>query len=95
MLGKFVRGLSSLILVLSALNVGILGITHQKVNLIAKLCGGTATPATQLAYIVIGIAGIIYLFSFFRNCCAKKSSCSKGSSCSTGSCSTHHPTGNE
>ncbi|SPN73192.1 Domain of unknown function (DUF378) [Chlamydia serpentis] len=89
MLGKIIRGLSSLIVVLGALNVGIIGITHNKLNIIAKLCGGISTPATQITYIVIGIAGIICLLSFCR-CCSKKSHCSQGDSCSSGNCHSHH-----
>lgn len=83
MLGKLVRGLSSLIVVLSALNIGIVGLTHHKVNLIERLCGGANTPATNITYIVIGLAGILY-FIGFCGCCSKKHSskdcCSKGHS---------------
>ncbi|WP_348663841.1 DUF378 domain-containing protein [Chlamydia vaughanii] len=86
MLGKLVRGLSSLIVVLCALNVGIIGLTHHKVNLIARLCGGASAPATQITYIVIGIAGIISLINLC-GCCSKKHQA--GECCSKGH-SSHH-----
>ncbi|CRI32494.1 Uncharacterized protein BN1224_CV14_A_00010, partial [Chlamydia pneumoniae] len=89
MLGKIIRGLSSLIVILCALNVGLIGITHNKLNIIAKLCGGVSTPATQITYIIIGIAGVICLLSFCPFC-SKKSRHSHGDSCSSGGCHSHH-----
>ncbi|ADZ18295.1 DUF378 domain-containing protein [Chlamydia psittaci] len=86
MLGKLVRGLSSLIVVLGALNVGIIGLTHHKVNLIARLCGGASATATQITYIVIGVAGVISLISFC-SCRAKKHQ--NGDCCPKGH-SSHH-----
>ncbi|MEF9497354.1 MULTISPECIES: DUF378 domain-containing protein [Chlamydia] len=86
MLGKLVRGLSSLIVVLCALNVGIIGLTHHKVNLIARLCGGASATATQITYIVIGIAGIISLISYC-SCCSKKH---QGGDCCTKGHTSHH-----
>ncbi|EPP38303.1 hypothetical protein BOKEGFJH_00104 [Chlamydia avium] len=86
MLGKLVRGLSCLIVVLSALNVGIVGLTHYKINIIERLCGGANTSATNITYIIIGLAGILY-FIGCCGCCSKKHSskdcCPKGHS-------THH-----
>ncbi|AAP05036.1 DUF378 domain-containing protein [Chlamydia caviae] len=86
MLGKLVRGLSSLIVVLSALNVGIIGLTHHKVNLIARLCGGASATATQITYIIIGIAGMISLVSFCNCCCKKR----RGGDCCSKGHASHH-----
>ncbi|EPP34398.1 hypothetical protein CP10139811_0379 [Chlamydia ibidis] len=84
MLGKLVRGLSSLTLVLCALNVGILGLTNHKVNILAQLLGENGL-IMRMGYIVTGIAGLISLLSYF-SCCSKKtnsSCCSKNNHSST------------
>ncbi|MBQ8498475.1 DUF378 domain-containing protein [Chlamydia sp.] len=82
MLCKVCRGLSSFIVVLGALNAGVLGVTGYKVNVIAHLLG-EGTMLTQAAYVVTGIAGIISLMGFFscsfkkhhKDCCSPKEGC--------------------
>ncbi|WP_201456760.1 DUF378 domain-containing protein [Chlamydia sp. 17-3921] len=78
MLGKLVRGISSLIVVLSALNVGIIGVTHHQVNIMARLGIEGTSSIGRFVFIIIGIAGLICLISFFR--CCKKSHCHSESS---------------
>ncbi|AEB41587.1 DUF378 domain-containing protein [Chlamydia pecorum] len=89
MLGKLVRGISSLIVVLSALNVGIRGISHHQVNVMARL--GLEGPSLlgRIVSIIIGLAGVICLLGFF-GCCRKKSCHSHCHGESSKSCCHHH-----
>lgn len=83
MLGSLIRGLSNLIVTLSALNVGIMGLTNNRVNFVAKFLGGEGSFMTQIAYIVVGIAGLMKIASFcFCGCKRSK----KGECCHSG----HH-----
>ncbi|WP_213357958.1 DUF378 domain-containing protein [Chlamydiifrater phoenicopteri] len=79
MLGKLFRGLSSLIVILSALNMGLIGITNNKYDLMTTLFG--ASGSLRLAYTIVGVAGAISLFYMGRSCCKSHHK---------GSCSAHH-----
>lgn len=85
MLCKVCRGLSSLIVVLGAINTGILGVTGYKVNLLTHLLG-EGTMWTQAAYVVTGIAGVMVCLNFLK-CCFKKR---HGDSCSSKGGYHHH-----
>lgn len=88
MLCKVCRGLSSLIVVLGAINTGVLGVTGYKVNIATRLLG-EGTLLTQAAYVMTGIAGVIVFLNFFKNCCKKR----HGDCCSSkGGC--HHHSDN-
>ena len=58
---------------LGALNWGL--IAGFNVNLVGKLLG-EATGAARIAYILIGIAGLLQLLSFAKVCPCSKGSCS-------------------
>lgn len=84
MLSKLVKGISFLIVVLCALNIGIMGLTDLKVNLMTQVSGIESTAATKVIYIIIGIAGLISLIGFLGCFCKKRRSgecCSKSHSC--------------
>ncbi|AAF39138.1 DUF378 domain-containing protein [Chlamydia muridarum str. Nigg] len=89
MLCKVCRGLSSLIVVLGAINAGILGATGYRVNIVARLLG-EGTMLTQAAYVVAGIAGVIAFLNFFK-CCFKK----RHSDCCSSKGGCHHHTDRE
>lgn len=67
---KVVKGISLILIVIGAINWGLLGLFQF--DLVASLFGGHYTALSRVVYTIIGVAGIIGL-SFFRHikciCC--------------------------
>lgn len=76
---KLIRGIAMLLIVIGALNWGLVGLFQY--DLVADLFGGSFTPSARMVYDLIGISGLIGLFTFCRRCCSK--SCCQ---CSSSSC---------
>lgn len=72
---KFIKCLSLLLVILGALNWGLFGATQ--LDLIAYFFNGPTSFWSRIIYTIIGIAGIICLFSIGSFCKKCSSSCSK------------------
>ena len=63
------------LVILGALNWGLIGATHH--DLVVKLLGGIP-KAVLIVYLLIGLAGVIKLISCFKPCpCCKEGTCEK------------------
>lgn len=80
MLGKIFRGLTYLIVILSALNIGVEGIFGK--NLVSTVFG-TADSTTRIIQIVVGVAGALSLIQLI-GCCSVRSK-----KCCSKSCHSH------
>jgi len=77
---KLFRVLIKLLLIVGALNWGLIAFFHYDV--VADLFGGPMMMGTRIAYGVIGVAGLLALFTFCRRCCGGSSGgCGCGPDC--------------
>ena len=77
---KFIRGIVMLLIVVGALNWGLVGFFHY--DIVADLFGGMSAPLARVIYGLIGIAGVIGLCYFCRRCCKSCCQCSSSCQCS-------------
>ncbi len=77
---------AGLLVVIGALNWGLIGALHK--NAVAKLLG-SGTPAESIVYIIIGIAGVMKLVSCFV-CCPMAKKCDTTSAETKGDCGHKH-----
>jgi len=74
------RFIVKLLVFIGALNWGLVGLMN--VNIIAMFLGGEMSGLTRLAYILVGLAGLCFLWCWIRKCSKPCGSCP----CSKGSC---------
>jgi len=83
---KFIRIIAKLLVIIGALNWGLVGLFHYDV--IADMFGAMSMTATTI-YVLIGLSGLFKLVCFCRRCCGGGGGCGKcgcsncrcGSSC--------------
>lgn len=84
---KLFRMLIKLLLIVGALNWGLIGFFHY--DLVADIFGGPLMMGTRVAYDVVGIAGVFALIFFFGRCCGSGRGgcgCGPNCNCSGGGC---------
>jgi len=69
---KFVRFIAFLLIIVGALNWGLVGFFHY--NLIADLFGGEMSTISRIIFGLVGLAGL-YAISFFCKCCSHCKTC--------------------
>lgn len=79
---KLFRILIKLLLIVGALNWGLIAFFHYDV--VADLFGGPLMMGTRVVYGAVGIAGVIALLRLFCRCCGNKGGCGCGPSCNCG-----------
>jgi uncharacterized protein len=76
---KYVRFLAKLLIIVGALNWGLIGFFQY--NLVAALFGGDATTMARVIYSLVGLAGLYSILFLCKSCCCccgcSKCSCSK------------------
>lgn len=73
---KFIKCLALLLSILGALNWGLFGLIQ--VDLVAFFLNGPTSFWSRITYTIIGIAGLICLFSIGSFCKKCSTSCSSG-----------------
>lgn len=75
---KYMRFIVSLLMVVGALNWGLVG--FFKYDLVADIFGGMFTVPARIVYALVGIAGLLSLKCLFGGCCGSGGSCGCGCS---------------
>jgi uncharacterized membrane protein YuzA (DUF378 family) len=80
---KCLRFLVKLLLVIGALNWGLVGFFDY--NLVADIFGADGSMGSRIVFAIVGLAGLVGIAGLFCKGCACKSGgscCNKGGSCS-------------
>ena len=93
MLMKILRCIVKLLVIIGALNWGLVGFFDY--NLVGDIFGGEASTGARVVFSIVGLAGLFWLARFCCKCCRGGKcgcGCGCGSSCgcSKGSCGTKH-----